>query len=266
MKSENLSDLLLRDSIPYTLDPERITDMVFEKIPSAHQERTLKMIRIRHWKTLFLAATLLFAIGVCAYAAGGKPVSIFSSGKSLLDPDYHTVEAASRAMEKEGYSPLCPSAFSNGYTFQSGNKIENQILDEENQVLETYNSFELHYQKENDSVSFIQEKYLTETSVSSSQEDRTVKGIHLHYDRSTHKVVPLDYVPTPEEEAAQAAGTLHFGYTEFAPGEEIRVSETQIVTWQIADTHFSLFQINGALSKEALLTMAEELLPENRVS
>ena len=26
------------------------------------------------------------------------------------------------------------------------------------------------------------------------------------------------------------------------------------------------YQINGALSKEALLTMAEELLPENRVS
>lgn len=256
-----LSGQSMATDVPYTPDAERIVTLVTQKISSSGEERTRPMLKPKRWTSLILAAALIFALGVCAYAAYGRPAGVFSSGPSEAFPTYLKLPDAQQCMKDAGFTPVLREKFENGYIFRSGRLVENWFHDEDFQPAERYMSFDFEYEKDGDNITLIQERYETETSDYTSQKSVTVNGVTLNYNCGTHKVVPLDYIPTPEEKAMQEEGTLSFGYTEMSPGEEIPVNTVQTVTWQIGEMHYTLFQMNGALTSEELFEMAMELLP-----
>ena len=65
-------------TVPYAPDPERILQMVHLKTASK-KERTVSMSKSKSWKSVLLAAVLIMAIGVCAYAMNGKIISVVSN-------------------------------------------------------------------------------------------------------------------------------------------------------------------------------------------
>ena len=247
-------------TVPYAPDPERILQMVHQKTVS-EKERTVSMSKSKSWKSVLLAAVLIMAIGVCAYAANGRAVSVFGSGPSISDPTYRTLPTEQQCQKDAGFVPVLKEKFANGYTFMQGSLVSNQFLDEENLPVEEYKSFHFLYGKDGDTVYYEEEKYQTETSENSPpQETRDIDGVTLSYYSGRHKFVPEGYVPTEEEQKAVETGELSFGYGD--ADMEISERETQILLWQDGVIHYSLFQMNGKLSADELFAMAEELLTE----
>ena len=245
---------------PYAPDPERILQMVHLKTASK-KERTVSMSKSKSWKSVLLAAVLIMAIGVCAYAVNGRAVSVISSSPSISDPTYRTLPTEQQCQKDAGFVPVLKEKFANGYTFMQGSLVSNQFLDEENLPVEEYKSLHFLYGKDGDTVYYEEEKYLTETSENSPpQETRDIDGVTLSYYSGRHKFVPEGYVPTEEEQKAVETGELSFGYGD--ADMEISERETQILLWQDGVIHYSLFQMNGKLSADELFAMAEELLTE----
>ena len=245
---------------PYAPDPERILQMVHLKTASK-KERTVSMSKSKSWKSVLLAAVLIMAIGVCAYAVNGRAVSVISSSPSISDPTYRTLPTEQQCQKDAGFVPVLKEKFANGYTFMQGSLVSNQFLDEENLPVEEYKSLDFLYGEDGDTVYLEQEKYLTETTEKfPPQETRDIEGVTLSYYSGRHKFVPEGYVPTEEEQKAVETGELSFGYGD--ADVEISERKTQILLWQDGEIRYSLFQMDGKLSADELFAMAEELLTE----
>ena len=255
---QELADRLGESEAPYVLEPAGILRLVENK-SAGFTERKNKMIRAKRWKAVLLAAAAVLILTVGAYAANGKVTSVFGSGPSYEFPTYRTLPSAERCRKDVSFDAVLIRAFTNGYTFQSGSVVENKMMDEDNLPVEEYKSLNFRYEKEGDLVYFNQEKYAAETEEHfPPRESRTINGIKVNYRSARHKVVPEGYLPSEEEQKAVEEGELSFGYGD--PDEEIRESDTQILLWQIGEIHYSLFQMNGALTPEELFTMAGECI------
>ena len=154
-----------------------------------------------------------------------------------------------------GYTPILIDSFANGYTFKDGNIINNNLKDENDNSIEKFKSVSFDYEKDGDTVIFSQDKYNSQVELQGSVA-KTVGDTDIYYYSYTNKFVPADYTLTDADKRAEANGDLVFSYG----AAEVKISEVQSATFVKDGTQYQLLQIDGKLSGDELVKMAEELV------
>ena len=143
-------------------------------------------------KTACIALAATLALSVTAFAANGLVSNWFSSSSSFAD--YKTLPTAQQVKKDIGYTPILIDSFANGYAFQDGNIISNNLTDENGNSIEKFKSVSFDYEKDGDIVIFAQDKYNSQAELQGSVA-KTVGDTDIYYYSYTNKVVPADYEP-----------------------------------------------------------------------
>lgn len=237
---------------PHKLDVQNIKGLVHQKIDSAPSERKSDMKTSKKKIALVaLAATLV--LGVTVFAGGSLVTNWYSSSSSLSD--YTSLPTKEQVVKDIGYAPVLIEAFENGYAFEEGSVINNNLTDENENSVEAFKSISFSYEKGGDVVNFSQEQYYSDMGAIGAIAE-TVDGIEVYYHSYTNKLVPPDYQMTEADKKAEESGDLVFSWG----SPEVEITEIQQVFWEENGLRCSLMQTDGALTPEALVEMAKEAI------
>lgn len=237
---------------PFAVDIQAIKRNVNRTLDSAYTERKTVIMKSKK-KTACIALAATLALSVTAFAANGIVSNWFSSSSAIAD--YKTLPTAQQVKNDIGYIPILIDSFANGYTFKDGNIINNNLEDENGNSIEKFKSVSFDYEKDGDIVIFAQNKYNSQAELQGSVA-KTVGDTDIYYYSYTNKVVPADYELTDADKAAEANGDLVFSYG----SAEVELNEIQSATFVKDGMQYQLLQINGKLSGDELVKMAEELV------
>ncbi len=257
-KKRNLIDELnikgYTDNTSCALDisVEKIKNMVNNRIDSAPTERMLKLMKSKK-KMALIAVAATLVLGITGFAASGIISQWFSSSSAI--PDYDSLPTAEQVKKDIGYDAVLIESFENGYTFDNGNIINNNLTDENNNSIEKFKSVMFRYEKDGDVVNFSQDKYDSDMETVGDVV-ATVNGVDIFYPSYTNKIVPSDYKMTEEDKKAEANGELVFSYG----SSKVEIKEVQSVLWSEGGIQYSLMQIDGKLSADELVEMAKEII------
>jgi len=233
------------------ISPETKRRILNKSIKLKQNKERYTMISKKKIGFIALAATMI--LGVTAFAASGIISSWFSSSSSI--PNYNTLPTATQSINDVGYAPILIEKFDNGYTFDSGHIVENVFEDDNNTSVENFKSFYFQYTKNRDVVTLSQAKYNSEVS-----QDGTLvsskNGNDIYFSAYTNKIVPPNYKLTEEDKIAEQNGELVFSYGL----DNVSISEVMAVSWTIEDMYFQLLQIDGNLSADDLVEMANYII------
>lgn len=204
-------------------------------------------------KISVIAAVAVLALGTTVFAASGIISKWYSSSSS--DPEYKSLPTAQQVKKDIGYDAVLISEFENGYAFKDGSIVNNDLADEDGNSVEKFKSVSFDYEKNGDTVIFSQDKFNSKIDMDGNV-IKTVDGTDIYYYSYTNKIVPADYKMTDEDKKAEADGELIFS----SGSSDIRISEVQSVTWVKGNIQYQLMQMDGALSRDELTDMAEEVI------
>lgn len=251
-KELNMKSCIDNNSNALDVSIDRIKDMVGSKISSADVERKSYVMKSKKKISLIaLAATL--AVGISVFAASGIISNWYSSSSS--NPEYKSLPTEQQCIDDIGYAPVLIETFENGYSFDDGSIVNNNLTDENNKSVEKFKSVMFRYDKGGDTVFFSQDKYNSETETNGDV-ITSVDGIDVYYFKYTNKVVPPDYELTDADKKAEASGELVFSYG----SSKVEIIDVQSVTWTIDDMHYLLMQMDGNLTSDELADMAREVI------
>lgn len=204
-------------------------------------------------KISLIAIAAALVLGATVFAASGIVTTWISSSSS--NPEYKSLPSAEQVKSDIGYEPVLIDTFENGYTFKNGSVINNNLADESGNSVEKFKSVSFEYEKNGDRVIFSQDKFNSELDTE-GEIISSVSGTDIYYFSYTNKFVPPDYKMTDEDKKAEENGELVFSYG----SSEVKISEIQSVTWRNNDIQYQLMQIDGKLSADDLVSMAEEII------
>lgn len=231
---------------------DEIQNRILEKVKKAdYRKEGLYMKSNKKISLIAIAAAL--ALGVTVFATSGIVTTWFSSSSS--NPEYKSLPSAEQVKSDIGYEPVLIDTFENGYTFKNGSVINNNLTDESGNSVEKFKSVSFKYEKNGDRVIFSQDKFNTELNTE-GEIISTVSGTDIYYFSYTNKIVPPDYKLTDEDKKAEENGELVFSYG----SSKVEIREVQSVTWIKDGIQYQLLQIDGKLSADDLVNMAEEII------
>lgn len=237
---------------PLDIDIRAVKQNVNAKLDSAYTERKSYTMKSKKKISLIaIAATLV--LGITVFAASGIVSTWFSSSSST--PDYKSLPTAEQVAGDIGYEPVLIESFENGYTFKDGNIVKNNLKDENGNSVEKFKSVSFDYKKDGDTVIFAQDKVKSKIDISGDVV-KNVKGTDIYYYDYTNKLVPPDYKLTDDDKKAKENGELIFSYG----SSKVEIKEVQSVTWVKDEMQYQLLQIDGKLTSDELVKMAEEIL------
>ena len=237
---------------PLDIDIRAVKQNVNAKLDSAYTERKSYTMKSKKKISLIaIAATLV--LGITVFAASGIVSTWFSSSSST--PDYKSLPTAEQVASDIGYEPVLIESFENGYTFKDGNIVKNNLKDENGNSVEKFKSVSFDYKKDGDTVIFAQDKVKSKIDISGDVV-KNVKGTDIYYYDYTNKLVPPDYKLTDDDKKAKENGELIFSYG----SSKVEIKEVQSVTWVKDKMQYQLLQIDGKLTSDELVKMAEEIL------
>ena len=240
-----------QNSCPLDIDIQAVRCNVHAKLDSAYTERKSVIMKSKK-KVSIIAIAAAFVLGATVFAANGIVSTWFSSSSSI--PDYTSLPTEKQVIKDIGYRTVLIGAFDNGYAFKDGNIVNNNFTDGSSSV-EKFKSVSFRYEKGEDDVIFSQDKFSSDMSEDGSV-IKNVNGCDIYYYSYTNKIVPPDYQQTDEDKKAEANGELVFSYG----SAEVEISKVQSVTWKKDGIMYQLLQIDGKLSPDELVQMAEECL------
>lgn len=203
-------------------------------------------------KITAIAAAAVITCGAVVYAASsGIITSWYASSGSR--PDFKTLPAEEQCIKDCGFVPILIDEFSNGYSFEAGHIVDNALHDDGDNVAEKFKSFDFTYDKDGEKIYFSQSKYDTQVPQEGEVAD-SVNGTDIYYYSYVNKFVPADYKLTDEDKKAEANGELVFSYG----SGEVEVMTISSASWKDGNTHYSIMQMGGSLTKEQLVDMAKE--------
>lgn len=233
-------------------DIQNIKRKVNATLFSASTERKSNFMKSKRKVSLIaIAATLV--LGITVFAASSVVTTWHSSSSS--DPDYKSLPTAQQAIKDIGYEPVLIDAFENGYAFEDGSVVNNNLTDENGSSVEKFKSVSFRYKKNGDTVYFSQDKFISEIDME-GEVVSTVNGTDIYYFSYTNKLVPPDYKLTDEDKKAEKNGDLVFSYG----SSKVEIIEVQSVTWAKDGIQYSLMQRDGDLSVGELTDMAAEII------
>lgn len=237
---------------PLDIDIQTIKHCVNAKLDSAHTERKSGIMKSKKKISLIVIAATL-ALGITVFATSGIVSTWFSSSSST--PDYKSLPTAEQVTKDIGYEPVLIDTFENGYAFKDGNIVKNNLKDENGNSVEKFKSVSFDYKKDGDTVIFAQDKVKSKIDISGDVV-KNVKGTDIYYYDYTNKLVPPDYKLTDDDKKAEENGELIFSYG----SSKVEIKEVQSVTWVKDEMQYQLLQIDGKLTSDELVKMAEEIL------
>ncbi len=237
---------------PLEIDTGSVKKRVRAKIDSACTERKTVTMRSKK-KIALIAAAAALTLGISAFAASGVVSSWFSSSSSV--PDYKSLPTAEEVKKDIGYDAVVVDGFENGYVFKNGSVVDNGFADGDGNTVERFKSVSFDYEKEGDTVIFTQDKFSSEVGIA-GEVVKSLNGTDIYYHSYKNKSVPGGYELTEADKKAEESGELVFSYG----SPEVEIHDIKTVTWVKDGLHFQLLQIDGSLSSDGLVKMAEEVI------
>ena len=255
MKRETISLALNR------LDERHISDtMVFS--PGAMQDSPERIVFMKKKRiiTFALAAVLMLALGISAYAIWGVPK--WTATHNMENTGEYTSLSDLPKVEKiVGYDICLVDRFTNGFAFSKLRVDGLADYDEDYNILKEYYGVNATYRTPNGA-----EMMLFLSPVSDNSDSQVTRAAssecfigetEVRIYRDHYKFVAEDYEKTPEDIAAEAGG--HY-YISFGAGQ---IEERNIVSADVVlnDVTYTFYFDNAAeCSDEMLFQMASELL------
>lgn len=250
MNREQISDALNR------LDNRHISEtMVFAlDAMQGAAERSNTMNRKTYRKrsksftAIFVAACLVMALGIVAYAAfaGGW----FSGRDAELAPTN-----VQQFIIEAGFDPIRMHRLGDGYTCTNNMVIDNQTTGSDGDTVHAFKSAMFEYEKDGDLLYFSQDNSPRNAEPFGNPIENH-KGTELWYYAYTNKFVPDDYEMTVSEKEAEENGELIFTYG----SDDVFSAEVRSLSWQIESINYNLMQMDGKLSDEELCNIAKEII------
>ena len=226
---------------------------------SSSPERIVHM-RKKRIITFALAAALILALGITAYAVWGNPRSV---GTYIMPKtaEYTSLSELPKVEKDVGYPVTVPEQFSNGYVFNSL-RVEGQALfGENNEVLKDYYAVHASYSKAGASALTLDISpvlgYEGRSEAPAPNEQRTINGIQVKLSLDHYKTVPPDYEKTEDDLAREASG--HY-YVSFG-SEEIKEFDISFAEFTLDKVNYVLMDMAaGENSFDTLAQMAQEII------
>ena len=247
MKEQELKNTMNKIQIS-----DEMQNRILKKVKKANYRKEGHYMKSKK-KISLIAIAAALALGVTVFATSGIVTTWFSSSSSI--PEYKSLPSAEQVKSDIGYEPVLIDTFENGYTFKEGSVINNNLADESGNSVEKFKSVSFEYEKNGDRVIFSQDKFNSESGTE-GEIISTVAGTDIYYFSYTNKFVPPDYKMTDEDKKAEENGELVFSYG----SSKVEISEVQSVTWRNNGILYQLLQIDGNLSADELVSMAEEII------
>ncbi len=207
---------------------------------------------MRKKKMALVAAAAVVAVSVTAGAASTLISGWFGSSSGV---DYTSLPTAEQCRQDLGYTPTLLEQFDNGYVFKDGVIVENRAENDNGNTVKAFQSLDMEYVKGNDIVTFSQMKYDVSNEAEGKVVDK-VDGVEICYSSNTYCFVPADYQLSAEEKQQEKSGEVIFSYG----ADEVSKQQVQTVSWNEGELHCSLMQMDGALSQQEMVSMAEEAI------
>ena len=236
--------------------PTEIKHRILRKSIQTKQDKE-KYIMMSKNKVGLIAAAAVLVLGITVFAANGIISNWYSSSSS--EPDYKTLPTIEQAVKDVGYAPVLIESFDNGYIFDSGKIVKNVLTDADNNSVEKFKSFSCQYTKDGDAVILSQEKYNSEMQNSGTLIS-SENGTDIYFMGYTNKVVPASYEMTEDDKKAEQNGELIFSYG----SDKVSIIEVRGISWVMNDMHLSLMQMDGKLSADDLVWMANCIIAQNK--
>ena len=208
----------------------------------------------KKFAVIAIAATR--ALGVTAFAVNNKLTLTYSISSSV--PEYTDMPKAQQLIDDLGYAGDMVEEFSNGYSFDEGSVTNN--MTESDGTVEEFKSLSAWYSKGDDKVTLFIDKHDSGKQDEGSELAAQNGDINIYAHSFINKIVPPDYVKSEDDLAAEERGEIYF-----AEDGEDHIVETKVtsVSWTKDDIRYSLMQLNGELSTDELIAMANELIDRN---
>lgn len=250
--SEELNFHMTKDESMPDINVSRIKDIVHSRIDTPYTERKFSVMKSRKKFAVVIAAAML-AIGATVFATSGVIKSWNSSSSSR--PSYTSLPTAQQCIKDIGYEPVLIGSFANGYRFNDGAVVNNSLKDENNNTVESFKSVSFNYEKNGDEVNLSQDKFNSDIELS-GEVVLGIKGVNIYYSCYENKFVPPDYIMTEEDKAAEENGELVFSWGT----EDVEIHTIKNVSWNDKGMQFGLMQMDGNLSKDDMIEMANEII------
>ena len=249
---EHIRAMAKEDTHPNTEHLEQRLERLTEHLTD------VQPIRRKPWRKMVAIVAAAVVVSVTAMASSGiiESGQLSWVGHTLARPDYSKLPTAEQCIEDIGYEPILMQEFSNGYVFDNGS-ITTEEIQNEGRTQERFRSVMFRYRKDGDEVLFSQDRYQTDVPEKGRVLGRK-DGIEYRYTHYTNKVVPPDYTLTEKDKEQEASGELVFSYG----SAEVSINQVQHVDWSDGDMHYQLMEVNGSLSAQELLNMAQEMMDQ----
>ena len=233
---------------------ENIKKRVNNCIDSAYTERESYIMKSKK-KIALIAVAATLVMGITVFAASGIISQWFSGSSSI--PEYKSLPSAEQVTKDIGYEVKLVDEFENGYKFDNGSVVNNNLTNDEGNSVEKFKSVTFRYVKYGDRVIFSQDK-VTSKIETSGDVIAVINGTDVYYHSYTNKLVPSDYKLTKEDKEAEESGELVFSYG----SSKVEINEVQSVSWKNDGMYYQLLQIDGKLSADELAEMAKEIIEQ----
>lgn len=242
--------------------PDEMRARILHRMAQNNTKEVPISMMTRNKKKMAAVLVAAMAVGGSAFAFSGTISSIFSSSSS--DPDYTSLPTAQQCEQDAGFAPALVQDFDNGFTFKDGTIVSNQEQNEDGQTVNKYVSLDFTYQKGDQTVTLAQDKDAQHDSTEGSciaQKD----GVSYYETTKTEKYVSESYLKTEQDKLDEASGDVEFNVADsdaIHAGQNDNGVETDTyhgVNWTANGVHYSLYQINGSLTSDQMLDMAQQI-------
>ncbi len=255
MKREIISLALNR------LDERHISDtVVFSPGAMQASPERIEFMKKKRIITFALAAALMLALGISAYAIWGIPKWTATHNMENTG-EYTSLNELPEVERIVGYDICLVDKFTNGFAFSKLRVDGLADYDEDYNILKEYYGVNATYRTPSGAEMMLSLSPVSDNSI--FQETRAASSgcvigeMAVSIYRDHYKFVPEDYEKTPEDIAAEAGGHYYISF-----GAD-RIEERDIVSADVVlnDVNYTFYFDNAAeCSDEMLIQMASELL------
>jgi hypothetical protein len=255
MKRETISLALNR------LDERHISDtMVFS--PGAMQDSPERIVFMKKKRiiTFALAAVLMLALGISAYAIWGVPKWTATHNMENTG-EYTSLNELPEVERIIGYDVCLVDRFTNGFAFSKLRVDGLADYDEDYNILKEYYGVNATYRTPNGAEMMLFLSPVSENSNSqearAASSERVIGETAVKIYRDHYKFVPEDYEKTPEDIAAEAGGHYYISFG----ADQIEERDIFAADVVLNDVNYTFYFDNAAeCSDEMLIQMASELI------
>ena len=169
------------DDFP-VIDTHNIKKKVHNSVGSPYPERRVTFMKA-NMKYTFAAALVIVLLATSAFATSNVIKQWNSSAAE--DPEFLKLPTVEATAEYVDFYPVLIERFENGYSFESGSVVSNELINEDNQPVEQFNSLEFRYVNNGDCVYFLQGESGAELTINGKLA-ATTEGVDIYYHFQTY--------------------------------------------------------------------------------